>query len=60
MNIEKAIEIIKLLMASRNLEITQDEWESLKLGIEALEWRRDYPFPLDVPITAPLPGETEE
>lgn len=60
MTLNKAIELLEILLEDYGDEFSQDDQDSIRLGIEALQreqHRREYDIHLPIEL---LPGETKE
>ncbi|GAH95623.1 unnamed protein product [marine sediment metagenome] len=60
MNIEKAIEILDDLLKRTDPELAGDNYDAIKLGIEALKHIKDFRLTVDGEPIYRLPGETDE
>lgn len=60
MTIDKAIEILKLHQEPTEWDLYDDDVDAIKLGSEALKWRKLMEKDYGSWCGPPLPGETEE
>jgi len=60
MKLDKAIEVLKELPTTDNNDLTSNQQDAVKLGIEALYRVEDLRTKPSYRAEAPLPGETPE